>query len=127
MKFPEKLEANNEAPTQLDSSEGVLKATFAYALFDHGMRMEHDPHLIWLAKEPRVRLNIFEGAKRRLKDGDKVRIKANGQEISAAIKLDKGVANGTAVLPLGFAKVPVHELGTHLWNGLVIEIPGANQ
>lgn len=100
--------------------EGSLKASFAPALFDHGVRMKHNPHAIWLAKEPRARLHPNEGAKRDLKDGDTVHLSADGNTIKAKIKLDDRVAEGTIVLPLGFPEVPVHDLGTNLFNGLEI-------
>lgn len=99
-----------------------LTATFAYALFDHGVRMRHNPHVVELVKEPRARIHPSEAQKRRIQDGDTVRITANGNQISAKIKLDPAVAKNTLVLPLGFPEVPVHNLGTHLLNGLPVQL-----
>lgn len=119
MKRPNQLDASK---IKSSSKEGLLTATFARALFDRGVRMKHNPHVIQLAKEPRVRIHPQEGSKRGIKDGDRVNIKADGNTISAKIKLDEGISHGTVVLPLGFEQVPVHELGANLLNGLVVEL-----
>ncbi|WP_068470250.1 NADH-quinone oxidoreductase subunit NuoG [Candidatus Protochlamydia phocaeensis] len=102
--------------------EGKLAATFSHTLFDHGERMKHDPHVIRLVKEPRVRLHPFEGAKRGLQDGEMALLTANGRSITAKLRLDKRVAEGTVVLPLGFEKIPVHEFDANLLNGLLVDI-----
>lgn len=101
---------------------GTLAATFAPALFDHGVRMNHNPHVIKLAKDPGVRLHPNEGTKRNLNNGDTVSLTANGNTITGKVKLDDKVAEGTIVLPLGFPEIPVHELGVNLLNGIAIEI-----
>ena len=85
--------------------------------------MTHDPHLVWMAKEPRLRLSPEEGIKRGLQDNDTVRVSANGRSIVAKIKFDDQVAKGTLVVPLGFEKeIPAHEFGNRLMNGLPVEI-----
>lgn len=104
------------------SIEGGLLATFAPALFDHGVRMKHDPHVIQLAKSPKVRMHLIEGAKRGIKEGDKIRLSANGNSLMATVKLDAKVAAGTIVVPLGFPEIPVQELDSRLLNGLPIEV-----
>ena len=40
--------------------DGKLHATFAYTLFDRGVRMNHNPHLSRFVKEPRIRLNTLD-------------------------------------------------------------------
>jgi len=125
LKRPQELapEEKTTAPTALVENNEMLAATFSRILFDHGVRMKHDPHLIQLAKEPKLRLRSQEGKKRGLNDGDTVRLSANGNSIKAKIQFDEGVAEGTIVLPLGFEQeIPVHELGVRLMNGLRIEI-----
>lgn len=120
---PQKLEAKQTSESVETKNQGTLVATFSRTLFDHGVRMKHDPHLVWLAKEPRLRLSSKEGIKRGLNDDDTVRISANGNSIVAKIKFDEQVAAETIIIPLGFEKeVPVHELGTRLMNGLPVEI-----
>lgn len=104
------------------SDKKALVATFAPVLFDNGVRMKHDPHLLQLAKEPRARLNSSEGRKRNIQDGDVVTVNANGNALVVKIKWDDRVADGTVVFPLGFDQLPVHELGLNLLNGLPIEI-----
>lgn len=104
------------------ASGGSLAATFAHALFDQGVRMKHDSHLIQLAHEPYARLNPHEATKRKILDGGAIRINANGNVIQAKVKWDDQVAVGTIVLPLGFENVPVHDLEINLLNGLALEI-----
>lgn len=103
-------------------TQNLLSATFVHYLFDQGVRMKHNPHVIQLAKEPAVRIHPNEGIKRSLNHGDIICLKANGNSITAKLKFDKKVSEGTIVLPLGFDEIPVHELGTNLLNGLNIEI-----
>lgn len=99
-----------------------LKATFAPALFDRGVRMKHNPHTSKLTKEPHARLHPDEAAKHNVCDGGIIQITANGNTITVKAKLDNKVALGTVVLPLGFEQVPVHDLGVNLLNGLEVEI-----
>jgi NADH-quinone oxidoreductase subunit G len=116
--WPKTLEAfNPESPPS-----GDLRATFAPALFDRGERMKHNPHLIQLSKEPRVRLHPKEAQTRGIQDGEMVSIHANGNSITAKVHVDKRVAEKTVVLPLGFEEVPVQELGVNLLNGLTVEL-----
>lgn len=123
MTRPERLESSDSSPPVVHVSNGMLAATFAKALFDHGVRMCHDSHLIKMAKEPKLRLNPKDGTKRGIGDGDIVRLNANGSTITAKIKWDERVAENTLVIPLGFEKeIPVHDLGTNLMNGLSVEI-----
>lgn len=119
---PQHLEEKATLTPENEALFGTLFATFAPALFDQGVRMRHDPHLMHLAKEPHVRMHPHEGVKRKIQAGDKVRLSAKGQSMTAPILLDETVALGTIVLPLGFEQIPVHELGTNLLNGLAIEI-----
>lgn len=112
-------------PADTHSAIGPLLATFAHALFDRGVRMNHDPHLRGLVKEPRVRLHPNEAFKWNIADGNIVSITANGNSISGVAKLDEKVALGTVVLPLGFNEFPVHNLGLNLKNGLPVELSNA--
>src|SRR5262249_18361490 len=108
-----------EAPTPVTNQQANLRATFAHALFDNGVRMKHDPHVIQLAKEPRVRIHPQEGSKRGIKDNSEVQL--NGT-ITAKVLFDDQVSEGTVVIPLGFDEIPAHNLATNLLNGLPIEI-----
>lgn len=119
---PQYIEVKQGEKSEIQN-ENSLKATFSRVLFDHGVRMKHDPHLFKLVKEPRFRLTSKEGIKRGLKDHESVRVSVNGNSIEGKIKFDEGVAEGTIVIPLGFEdEIPVHELGTRLTNGLEVEI-----
>jgi len=120
---PKKLETKPIQVSLKEAKQGDLAATFSFALFDQGVRMQHDPHLIQLSKEPKLRLSFKESLKRGLQDNDIVQINVNGNSIVAKIKLDDQVAEGAVVIPLGFEKkIPVHELGTCLMNGLQVEL-----
>lgn len=102
--------------------QGNLKASFAPALFDHGIRMQHNTQLVQLAKGPYVRMHPASAAKFNVHDHENVVIKANANEITAKIALDMNVAHDTIVLPLGFPELAVHELGPELYNGLIVEV-----
>ena len=84
--------------------------------------MKRNPHVIQLAKEPRVRLHPLDASKRHLEDGDRIRIKSQGSTIHGKLKVDDTVAPGCAVIPLGFKALPAHELGPSLLNGQVVEV-----
>lgn len=118
--FQFKANVNNEKIQE--KGEGSLLATFAHVLFDHGVRMMHNPHVKKLAKESYIRINAQEASKRKLVDGQMVVIKSDGNTIKAKLKIEKTVADGTVVLPLGFPDVPVYDLGRQLYNGLPVEI-----
>lgn len=106
-----------------DIGNGTLRATFAHALFDRGVRMQHDPHVVQLVKKASVRLHPEDARKRNIAEGEQVSIRLNGVSIVAASRLDPSVAEGVAVLPLGFpVDVPVQELGVNLLNGVEVEI-----
>lgn len=111
-----------KSKSQKISNHHGLKASFAPALFDHGVRMNHNSHLVQLAKEPRARIHPDEAKAYGLREGERVILHAGKNEISAKVKLDTKVALRTVVLPLGFPELPVHELGTELYNGLPIEM-----
>jgi len=102
--------------------QGKLRASFAHALFDEGVRMKHNPHVIQLTKSPRVRLKSSEGVQRGIKDGAEVQLSANNRKISAIVQYDDKVAEGTIVIPLGFDEITPYEWGVNLLNGLEIEI-----
>jgi len=111
------------AQDQRASSNGAnLAATFAPALFDRGVRMQHNKQLIQLVKEPTVRLQRQEAINRGLSDGERVHLYANECTISAKVTYDDRVANGTLVIPLGFALLPTYEFGVNLMNGLPVAI-----
>lgn len=114
--------ASTDSIIQKEINKQSLYASFAPALFDHGVRMKHDSHLVQLVKNPSGRLHPEEGAKRGIQDGDRVHVKANGNAISVTIKFDDRVAKNTIILPLNFDEIPVQELGTNLMNGMLVEV-----
>lgn len=114
----------NGLPYHKEASSENLRATFAHVLFDKGMRMKHNAHLIQMAKEPCVRIHPKEALKRNLNDSEMVRIKANGTTITAKLRLDKKVCEKTVVIPLGFDELPVYDLGSNLLNGMEVELIG---
>ncbi len=111
-----------EAQPSSNTASGMLTISFAPVLFDKGVRMQHNPHLVQMVKDPCVRLHPTEGTKRRITNDDRVRVSVGGNTISAKVKLDMNVAEGALVLPLGFAELPVYELSPNLINGLPVEI-----
>lgn len=115
-------EVKEESHASLKKDENQLFASFAYYLFDNGVRMKHNPHVSLLAKEPGIRINASEATKRDLKDQDLVKLIVGKNAITAKIKIDHTVADHTAVLPLWFEQYPVRELAQNLLNGLAIQI-----
>lgn len=100
-----------------------LYASFAPALFDHGVRMKENVQLVQLAKAPRIRLHPSDAQKRTICENDTVTVHTSNKSINAVVHLDKQVASQTVVLPLGFAgQLAVHELGPELINGLPVYI-----
>lgn len=99
-----------------------LKATFAKALFDHGVRMLQNEQLVKLAKKPNFRLNKSEAIKLGLELGKQVLVKSKDGVVQGTIEIDERVADETIVLPLGFPEVPVHDLCDELYNGLPVTV-----
>ncbi len=117
-----KLKLTEIKPLKTESVQAELRATFAPALFDHGVRMRHDPHVLQLAKEPFARVHPNEALRHDLQEGKIAHLSANGKTVALKIQLDKRVAEGTVVLPLGFKEAAVWELDPHLLNGLPLTI-----
>lgn len=119
--WPAKNSLRTQTLAHSDKQEtlGGLRASFAPALFDHGVRMLHNPHVVQLAKPPRVRIHPREGSKRKILEGDTVVL--NGV-VSLKVHLDEKVAEGVIVIPLGFPEFSVHALGNNLLNGMQVEI-----
>lgn len=116
--------ANNSSSP--NSAQGELKATFQHYLFDEGVRMLHNPHVIKLAKLPGARIHPKEAEKRSFKDGERVSVQASSNYVLATLVYDNKVAEGTVVLPLGFEELPSVNLADHLLNGLTIELKKEN-
>lgn len=120
---PVRLEVNPASEKNVGGWGKSFVAVFTHILFDHGVRMKHDEHLVGLVKEPVARLNVQEGERLGIRNGEIVKITANGNSIFSKVKLEEWVAEKTIVLPLGFPKeIPVQELGMNLMNGMMVEI-----
>lgn len=115
---------HKQVPLQNRAQEKAsgLTVTFSKVLFDQGVRMEHNEHLKELIKTPFARISPSDGSERGFKTGDRAKLTSHGNSIVAIIHLDKSVAKGTIVLPLGFKDLPVHNLGLQLLNGSSIDI-----
>jgi NADH-quinone oxidoreductase subunit G len=122
--FKKEPPSNNGNGLNQEQGNG-LYASFAPALFDEGVRMKHNPHLIQMAKTPYVRLHPQEAKKRGIPDKSSVKISAKNHSITAKAKWDERVAEGTLVIPLGFDQVRGHDLGAYLMNGLLVEMTPA--
>lgn len=119
-KRPSKLEIS---PLNKKAANENLTATFAPSLFDHRVRMQHDPHLVHSVKKPHLRVHPQEAMKRGLKDGDSVTLSSKIHAFSAPLKCDPQVALNAVVIPLGFAKeIPAHELELNLLNGMPVTL-----
>ncbi|MDP1880513.1 MAG: molybdopterin-dependent oxidoreductase, partial [Parachlamydiaceae bacterium] len=99
---------------------GEFYATFAPSLFDHGVRMRHNPHLYQLCKPPVFRIHPFDAEKAEIKNNETIKLRIQDSTITGHVQFDSRVAKKTIVLPLGFPEIPVHNLGINLWNGMQI-------
>lgn len=114
--FPKKAIAFEESK---NTSETDLKATFSHPLFDRGVRMRHNEHLIHLSKEPFLRIHPDEAKVQNVREGDVVTI---NNVLRGKIKLDTQVSLKTVVIPMGFPELEVHNLGPNLFNGMEISL-----
>lgn len=105
-------------PTGFQAASNDLAISFAPQLFDNGVRMKQNAHLIEMSKEACMRIHPEEAKKRGLKDGDIVELNM----LQVKVCLDTAIAMQTVVLPLGFDDIPVHELSINLLNGLPVTI-----
>ncbi|MBA3957098.1 MAG: NADH-quinone oxidoreductase subunit NuoG [Parachlamydiaceae bacterium] len=103
-------------------AEGALRASFARALFDEGVLMTHNPHLIQLAKAPFVRVHPNEAKKRGLRHGHVVTIRSKEGFLEAKLHWDTNVAEETIVIPVGFKQIAAYELDRNLTNGIAIDV-----
>lgn len=97
---------------------GGLQAVFSVALFDEGVRMQHNEHLKKMAKPPFVRLHPNAG----VQNDSVVLLKTKNGSVKAKVRCDKQVAEKTVVIPVGFIDLPAHELCMNLENGIPIEL-----
>ena len=121
----ERLPRACPTPLKIENSikvSGDLQAVFAGALFDEGVRMQHNEHLKKLTKEPLIRLHPSEGEKRRIHQGSLVLLKSKNGSLKGKIHFDKQVAEKTIVIPVGFIDLPAHELCVNLTNGTPITL-----
>lgn len=109
--------------TEMASSQ--LLGSFAHSLFDRGVRMKRNTHLVQMSKDPMMRVHPQEGLKRGLQDGNRVKASSANGEMIAKVNFDEKVALGTIVLPLGFEECPSHELAPNLLNGFEVELTKA--
>ena len=103
---------NVSTTSQSKENSGSLYASFATALFDRGVRMQHNAHVSQLAKGPSARIHPSEAEKRNIHENDEISLHCEANTFHAKIKLDKGVAKNTVVM----------EVGTQLYNGLPVLI-----
>lgn len=105
---------------KIDSTS--LKATFKHQLFDGGVRMRHNPKVKELASYPHIYLHPETAENYKLQDKDEATLTIGKCSIKGIVKLDKGLAEKTVALPLGFTELPLQNLGVPLMNGIVIEV-----
>ncbi len=124
--FQAERKVSSEKPASFEihtaSSENRLLASFAYSLFDQGVRMQHNTHLAQSVKKPYVRLHPSEALKRNIGNQNLVTVTSNTCTIEAIAHLDEGVALGTLVLPLGFTSLPVFDLSPDGLNGIPLDV-----
>jgi NADH-quinone oxidoreductase subunit G len=117
---------NAESPVFIEQGE-FLRASFAVSLFDNGVRMQHNPHLIQMTKEPAIRIHPQEAEKLNINNQEQALLTFRNSTIQVLIQTDRKIAKGTVVIPLGFGmKCPIRQFGVNLLNGLPIRIEPIN-
>jgi NADH-quinone oxidoreductase subunit G len=99
-----------------------LQTCFTTSLFDAGVRMQHNPHLLQLVKKPLVKIHPIEGEKRGIADHSLIQLKVQGISIQTEIEWSDKVSEGTILLPKGFSGLSIQNLALNWMNGAVIEI-----
>ncbi len=111
------------APAQPQKKQaGSLTISFAPVLFDRGIRMKHNPHLLQESPAPEIRIHPKSAEKYQLSTGDLAQVSANGHGFQGTVRLSSDVAEGVVVVPLGYEALPVRELGVELNNGIAVEV-----
>jgi NADH-quinone oxidoreductase subunit G len=114
-----------QSPSQKFQQKEGLKATFARALFDRGERMRRNTQLIGMSKDPKIRMHPEEASKRHLEDDALISVSNSHGSVKGKLKIDRRVAHGTVVLPLGFSEIPVENLEMHYFNGFPVDVISA--
>lgn len=99
-----------------------LRALFKRELFDRANRMKHNPHLLKMVNDPRVRLHPLQAKAHSLIENDWIELKSIHGKIIAQITIDNRVDLETIILPLGYPSLPVQTLSPSLRNGISLEI-----
>lgn len=118
----EKRVPTKQSKESQESLKEGLKGVFVRSLFDHGVRMKHDNHLIELSKQGCFMMHSAEGKKQGLETGDLVQLQTNEGTVNGSVCLDDKVAAGTILLPLGYPELPVRNLSKALLNGFLINM-----
>lgn len=116
-KLPVKKQGKIKTESPYSASEG-LQASFAYALFDQGIRMEHNEHLSKLIKPPPIRLHPSTG----IANGATIKMTSKEGVIEGVAEIDASVAVNTVVIPIGFKTISPFELSANLVNGTPINL-----
>lgn len=97
-----------EAATPATSQPKGLVATLTRALFDHGIRMQHNDHVKQLAKEEVLLLHPDDAKRHNIQDGKEVTVTIGSNSIQAKVTLSPKVAKNTLVIPraLGYKLTP---------------------
>lgn len=102
--------------------KGQFYAVFTHHLFDHGIRMKHNPRLLEQTKTPPILMNQKDGLQMNLKNEDIIQVTFNGKSMVSKVLLSHKVSESVLLLPLGFEEIPLNELQNNLRNGLTIEV-----
>jgi len=89
-----------DPPAPLEPADGILRLAPRPALWASWVT-EHSPSLRFLAAEQVIELNALDAERLGLRTGEEVEISANGEAVTAMVRIRHSVARGTASMLLG--------------------------
>ncbi len=90
----------DDPPAPLEPADGILRLAPRPALWASWVT-EHSPSLRFLAADQAVELNPLDAERLGLHTGDEVEVSANGESITATVRVRRSVPRGTASMLLG--------------------------
>ena len=98
-----------DPPAPLEPADGILRLAPRSALWASWVT-EHSPSLRFLAADQAVELNPLDAERLGLHTGDEVEVTANGESITATVRIRRSVPRGTASMLLGTAENNANQL-----------------
>jgi NADH-quinone oxidoreductase subunit G len=99
----------DDPPAPLEPADGILRLAPRVALWASWVT-EHSPSLRFLAADQAVELNPLDAERLGLHTGVEVEVSANGETVTAGVRIRRSVPRGTASMLLGTAESNANQL-----------------